>query len=49
MGTVASHIKEARKGFPFFISLICACVSNEILERGSSVRGGGGGGREYSL
>ena len=31
----------------FFISLIRACVSNEILEKGSSVRRGGGGG-EYS-
>ena len=28
----------------FFISLRRACASNEILERGSSVRGGGGGG-----
>ena len=27
-----------------FISLIRACISNEILERGSSVREGGGGG-----
>ena len=27
-----------------FISLIRACVSNEILERGSSIRGGEGGG-----
>ena len=37
--------------FFFLISLIGACVSNEILEKGSSVRGGGGGGgegKEYS-
>ena len=36
--------KEYFNFVPIIISLIRACVSNEMLERGSSVRGEEGGG-----